>query len=49
MILAHTGPRDLDGHPLGGVGRGLVSPRLYYPFGKGPLKNKKCENERVKN
>jgi len=27
-VLAHTGPRDLDGHPLGtpwgGVGRGLV-------------------------
>ena len=24
-ILAHTGPRELDGHPLwGGVGRGLV-------------------------
>ena len=23
-ILAHTGPREVDGHHLGGVGRGLV-------------------------
>jgi len=23
-ILAHTGPRELDRHPLGGVGQGLV-------------------------
>ena len=23
-ILAHTGPRELDGHPWGGVGLGLV-------------------------
>jgi len=51
-ILAHTGPRELDGHPLGGCGSGFSS-RLYYPFGKGSdqhiircLKNKKCENER---
>jgi len=52
-ILAHTGPRELDGHPLGGCGSGFwFSSRLYYPFGKGPnqhiircLKNKKCENE----
>jgi len=22
-ILAHTGPRKFDGHPLGGVGRGF--------------------------
>ena len=51
--LAHTGPRELDGHPLGGCGSGFwFSSRLYYPFGKGPgqhiircLKNKKCENE----
>jgi len=35
--LAHTGPRELDGHPLGGCGSGLwFSSRLYYPFGKGP-------------
>jgi len=54
-ILAHTGPRELDGHPLGGCGSGFwFSSRLYYPFGKGPgqhiircLKNKKCENERT--
>ena len=54
-ILAHTGPRELDGHPLGGRGSGFwFSSRLYYPFGKGPgqhiircLKNKKCENERM--
>ena len=53
-ILAHTGPRELDGHPLGGCGSGFwFSSQLYYPFGKGPgqhiircLKNKKCENER---
>ena len=52
-ILAQTGPRELDGHPLGGCGSGFwFSSRLYYPFGKGPgqhiircLKNKKCENE----
>ena len=52
-ILAHTGPRELDGHPLGGCGSGFwFSSRLYYPVGKGPgqhiircLKNKKCENE----
>ena len=52
-ILAHTGPRELDGHPLGGCGSGFrFSSRLYYPFSKGPgqhiircLKNKKCENE----
>jgi len=24
MLIFHTGPRELDGHPLGGVGRGLV-------------------------
>ena len=53
-ILARTGPRELDGHPLGGVWVGVwFSSRLYYPFSKGPvqhiircLKNKKCENER---
>ena len=52
-ILAHTGPRELDGDPLGGCGSGFwFSSRLYYPFGKGPgqhiircLQNKKCENE----
>ena len=58
-MLAHTGPRELDGHPLGGarVWVGVwFSSRLYYPFGKGPgqhtircLENKKCENERTKN
>jgi len=36
-ILAHTGPRKLDGHPLWGCGsRFWFSPRLYYPVGKGP-------------
>jgi len=41
-ILAHTGPRELDGHPHGGVWFGPMgvwsglSSRLYYPFGKGP-------------
>jgi len=51
-ILAHTGPRELDGHPLVWVGVWFSS-RLYYPFSKGPgqhiircLKNKKCEDER---
>ena len=52
-ILAHTGPRELDGHPLGSVWVGVwFNSRLYYPVGKGPgqhiircLKNKKCENE----
>jgi len=34
-ILVHTGPRELDGHPLGGCGSGFSS-QLYYPFGKGP-------------
>jgi len=35
-ILAHTGPRELDGHPLGGCGSRIgLSSRLYYPFGKG--------------
>jgi len=34
-ILAHTGPRELDGYPLGGCGSGFwSSSRLYYPFGK---------------
>jgi len=54
-ILAHTGPRELDGHPLGWVGVWFSS-RLYYPFGKGPgqhmipcFENKKCENERTRN
>ena len=50
-IFAHTGPRELDGHPLGGCGSGFwFRSRLYYPFGKGPgqhiircLKHKKCE------
>jgi len=52
-ILTHTGPRELDGNPLGGVWVGVwFSFRLYYSFGKGPgqniiwhHKNKKCENE----
>ena len=52
-ILAHTGPRELDRHPLEWCGSGFwFSSRLYYPFGKGPgqhiircLQNKKCENE----
>ena len=31
-ILAHTGPRELDGHSLRGCGSGLwSSSRLYYP------------------
>jgi len=35
-ILAHTVPRELDGHPIG-VWVGVWSSiRLYYPFGKGP-------------
>jgi len=35
-ILAHTGLRELDGHPLGGCRSGFwFSARLYYPFGKG--------------
>jgi len=53
-ILAHTVPRELDGHPLGVCVGVWSSSRLYYPFGKGPgqhesrcLKNKKCENERT--
>ena len=30
-ILAHTGPRELDGHPLGGCGSGFwFSSRLNY-------------------
>ena len=36
-ILAHKGPRELDGHPLGGCGSGVwFSSRLYYHFSKGP-------------
>ena len=36
-ILAHTGPRELDRHPLGGCGLGFwFSSRLYYTFGKSP-------------
>ena len=36
-ILAHTGPRELDEHPLGGCRSGFWSgSRLYYPFSKGP-------------
>ena len=36
-MLAHTGPRELDGHPLGVCGSGVwFSSRLYYPFSKGP-------------
>jgi len=32
-ILALTGLRELDGHPLGGYGSGFwFSSRLYYPF-----------------
>ena len=47
-ILAHTDPRELDGHPLGGGWVGVwFSSRLYYPFGKGPdqhmIQNKKCD------
>jgi len=46
-ILVHTGPRELDGHPLGGCGSGFgLVP------GKGPgqhviryIKNNKCEND----
>jgi len=35
--IAHTGPRELDGHPLGGCGSGFwFSSWLYHPFGKGP-------------
>jgi len=37
-IMAHTGLKELDGHPLGGGGSGVWSrSRLYYPgpFGKG--------------
>jgi len=51
-ILAHTGPRELDGHPLGVWVGVWFSSRLYNPFSKGPdqhiiwyLENKKCENE----
>jgi len=53
-ILVHTGPKELDGHPLGGGWVGVwSSSRLYYPFSEGLgqhkiwcLKKKKCENER---
>jgi len=46
-------PRELDGHPPGGVWVGVwFSSRLYHPFSKGLgqhiiqcLKNKKCENK----
>ena len=31
-ILAHTGPRELDGHPLGGCGSGFES-RVFIEFG----------------
>jgi len=53
-ILAHTGPRELDGHPLGECGSGfglvpgyttlLVRVRAKTHFG---AKYKKCENERT--
>jgi len=34
-MLAHTGPRELDGHSLQGCGSGFwSSSRLYYPFGR---------------
>ena len=54
-ILAHTGPRELDRHPLGGCGSGFgLVPNYTDPFSKGLgqhiircLKNKKCENERT--
>jgi len=52
-ILAHTGPRELDGHPLGGCGSGFglvpgyttlpVRVRANIKFGA--LKIKNCENE----
>jgi len=47
-ILAHTGPRELDGHSLGGCGLGFwFSFRLYYPFGKGPGQHYRClENKK---
>jgi len=35
-ILAHTGPRELDGHPLEGMWSGSDIVPGYYPFGKGP-------------
>ena len=31
-ILAHIGPRELDGHPLGGYGLGLVIYLCNSPF-----------------
>jgi len=35
-ILVHTGPKELDGHPLGGGWVGVwSSSRLYYPFSEG--------------
>jgi len=54
LVLAHTGPWQLDKHPLGVWVGVWFSSRLSYPFGKGPgqhiircLKDKKCENERT--
>ena len=35
-ILAHTGPRELDGHPLGGCGSGFGLVPVMLPFRKGP-------------
>ena len=35
-ILAHTGPRELDGHPLGGGGSGFGLVPVILPFRKGP-------------
>ena len=31
-ILAHTGPRELDGHPLGGSGSGFGLDTVILPF-----------------
>jgi len=52
-ILAHTGPRELDWHTLGGCGSGFglvpgyttLSVRVRANIQFGALKNKKCENE----
>ena len=54
-ILSHTGPRELDGHPLGGCGSGFglitgyttLSVRVRANIEFGALKIKKCENERT--
>ena len=48
-ILAHTGPRELDGHPLGGCGSGFGSVPSYFTLSVRVQANIKFGALKIKN